>query len=636
MTALVAWVFRWRRRNGQRASAAGRLGAGGGSVDVGDGREARPRWALWQSPAGQPAWARPFLLVVTAVGTVSYAWRTASQQPEIYYAAAVRSMASSWHDFFFAAFDPQATISLDKLPGALWLQALSVRMFGVHLWALNLPQVIEGALTVLVLYRAVRRLVGVRAAAVAAVVSVVMPATVALNRGNISDTLLILLLVCAVDATSTAIQSGRVRHLVYAGVWVGLAFQAKMLQAWLVVPALLVVWLVAAPPRLARRMLAAAAMLMVTVVVSLSWMLIVSAVPQHDRPYVDGSTHDSLFEQVFEYNGFSRADTTDGATAGPTLSVTAGAPSLAALTQAVTLDPYPRADRTVAGPGGRAIGWLLPVAAAGAVLGMWASRRRPWADPLRAATLLWTAWLLVDIAAFTVTDTINAYYLAALTPPIAALTGIAAATATSFPQRTGARLGVAALAGATVVYGTWLLAPAPTSLRVAAAVIGLGLCLAAATITRRRTLVALIGVLVAPALASVALIVEEGGPFVTPFESATARAVSQADVAGAVRAARGSMTAITRANAGATYPAAAYTSLLAAPLIYATGTEVLPIGGFTGTAPAPTLVQLRADIRTGRLRTVLVVPTSDPRVAWVQDSCRPLPAAGKLRVYYCL
>src|SRR6185437_15989229 len=136
----------------------------------------------------------------------------------------------------------------------------------------------------------------------------------------------------------------------------------------------------------------------------------------------------SLFEQVFEYNGFSRADTT----ASPGASASAGAPSLAALTDAVTLDEVSRADRTVAGPGGRAIGWLLPVAAAGAVLGVWTSRRRPRGDPLRAATLLWTAWLLVDVASFTATDTINAYYLAALTPPVAALTGIAVATWSTF------------------------------------------------------------------------------------------------------------------------------------------------------------------------------------------------------------
>jgi len=119
------------------------------------------RLAFWRSPARQPRWARPILLAIAAVATFSYAWR--SSRPvniEIYYAAAARSMAMSFRNFVFAAFDPAGTITTDKLPGAFWLQALSVRLFGAHTWALVLPQVIEGMLTVLVLYRAVRRVAG--------------------------------------------------------------------------------------------------------------------------------------------------------------------------------------------------------------------------------------------------------------------------------------------------------------------------------------------------------------------------------------------------------------------------------------------------------------------------------------------
>src|ERR1700733_8430820 len=74
--------------------------------------------------------------------------------------AAARSMSESWHDFIFGAFDPAGTVTVDKLPGELWLQALSLRVFGFHIWALVLPQVVEGVLTILVLYRAVRRLAG--------------------------------------------------------------------------------------------------------------------------------------------------------------------------------------------------------------------------------------------------------------------------------------------------------------------------------------------------------------------------------------------------------------------------------------------------------------------------------------------
>jgi len=140
--------------------------------------------------------------------------RLASRQPvniEIYYAAAVRSMSMNLHNFIFAAFDPAGTVSTDKLPGAFWVQAVSVRLFGVDTWALVLPQVIEGTLTIPVLNHAVRRLAGPTAGLLAAGILAVSPATVALNRGNVSDTLMILLAVLAADATVTAMITDRRR-----------------------------------------------------------------------------------------------------------------------------------------------------------------------------------------------------------------------------------------------------------------------------------------------------------------------------------------------------------------------------------------------------------------------------------------
>jgi 4-amino-4-deoxy-L-arabinose transferase-like glycosyltransferase len=132
-------------------------------------------------------------------------------------------MAHSWHDFFYGAVDPLGTVSVDKLPGALWLQALSVRLFGLHLWAINLPQAVEGILTIPFLFRAARRLCGPRAAICAAGVGAFTPAVVALDRGNVSDSLLILVLVVALDATSAALISGSLTPAVLAGSLVGLA-----------------------------------------------------------------------------------------------------------------------------------------------------------------------------------------------------------------------------------------------------------------------------------------------------------------------------------------------------------------------------------------------------------------------------
>ena len=277
------------------------------------------RWlTLWRSPADQPGWARPALLAIAAVAVLAYGWGMAGASVEPFYGAAARSMSQSWHDFVFGAFDPAGTVTVDKLPGALWVQALSLRIFGFHIWALVLPQVVAGAATVLVLYRAVRRLAGPAAGLTAAAVLAVTPVTVLLNRGNISDSLLILLLVLAADATSAAVLTGSLRPLLMAGVWVGLAFQTKMIQAWLALPALAAAYLLAAPAaRLRARCAHVALAGLVTAVISLSWMTAVTLVPAQDRPYVDGSANDSVYTQVFDYNGLGRLTGKWATVAGP-------------------------------------------------------------------------------------------------------------------------------------------------------------------------------------------------------------------------------------------------------------------------------------------------------------------------------
>src|ERR1700733_8828538 len=264
------------------ARASGHTGQVGSAMAVSPEAAPAPasgaaRWRRcltpWRSPADQPAWARPALPAIAVVAPLADAWGRAGASVEPFYGAAARSMSESWHDFIFGAFDPAGTVTVDKLPGALWLQALSLRVFGFHIWALILPQVVEGVLTILVLYRAARRLAGPAAGLTAAAVLAVTPVTVLLGRGNVSDSLLILLLVLAADATSAALLSGALPRVLLAGVWVGLASQAKMIQTGLALPALAAAYLLAAPAaRLRTRCAHVALAGLVTVVISLSWM----------------------------------------------------------------------------------------------------------------------------------------------------------------------------------------------------------------------------------------------------------------------------------------------------------------------------------------------------------------------------
>ena len=368
-----------------------------------------------RSPAGRPAWVRPVLAALTLIAGVGYAW-SATGNLEVYYAAAVRSMSMSWHNFVFAAFDPAATISLDKLPGAFWVQALSVRLFGVHEWALVAPQVIEGMASVVVLYDVVRRLSGPLAGILAAGAFVLCPATIALNRGNVPDPLMILLLALAADLTVRAAVSGRLGTLVWAGVLVGLAFQAKMIEAWLVAPALaLAYWLAADADRL-RRFGRLGIAGLITAAVSLSWMVVVSLVPASGRPYVDGSAGNSIFRQVFVYNGFGRVDQVS--------------PNQL-LTKAIGVrlgSVAPGWDRLLSGPLGHDAGWLIPAALIALVACILASRREG-SRLLRASAALWGTWLVVLVVVFSASASINPYYTAALSPPTAALLGTGAALA---------------------------------------------------------------------------------------------------------------------------------------------------------------------------------------------------------------
>ena len=600
-----------------------------------------PRWRRiltpWRSPADQPAWARPALLAIAVVAAVAYGWGMAGASVEPFYGAAARSMSESWHDFIFGAFDPAGTVTVDKLPGDLWVQALSLRIFGFHIWALVLPQVAEGVLTVLVLYRAVRRLAGPAAGLIAAAVLAVTPITVLLSRGNVSDSLLILLLVLAADATSAALLTGSLRQLLLAGVWVGLAFQAKMIQAWLALPALAAAYLLAAPAarlrtRCAHVMLAG----LVTAVVSLSWMTAVSLVPSQDRPYADGSPNDSVYTQVFDYNGLGRLTGNWATIAGPPSPLLVAAVDRGQLLNAGTFGIKPSWHRLVAGPFAADSGWLLPAAAAGAV-GVFISRRRQGRrDPLRAAVVLWGGWWLILAVFFSVGTYLNSYYVAALVPAVAALcgTGLAACGPRPWPAR--ARLIVAATVLGCAGYGAYLMsgtASGPVVLTVVALILAAAaaaqLLLPAASKARQLTAAVFAGaaVLVLPAAASVSSVIRGLGPFDTPFESSKTAHNNQA-----LAAAAPALTAAVQRLELETPPGDALfgadTSGLSQNYILFSGREVLPIGGYLGNVPAPTLATLQADISRGYVR-VFVLPVAppgqDPRVRWIESHCTRQP-----------
>src|SRR5829696_7824932 len=222
-----------------------------------------------------------------------------------YYAAAVKDMLTSWRNFFFVSFDA-GFVSVDKPPLGLWIQAASARLFGFNGLSLLLPQAIAGILSVALLYHLVRRAFGVVAGLLAALVLALTPISVAVQRNNLMDALLILALLLAAWAFMVAAERGSLRWVLLGAIVVGLGFNIKMLQAFLVLPAFYLLYLLAANTTWRRRLLHLGAATVVLLAVSLSWVVAVDLTPPAERPYVGSSPDDSVLSLVLGYNGFDR------------------------------------------------------------------------------------------------------------------------------------------------------------------------------------------------------------------------------------------------------------------------------------------------------------------------------------------
>ncbi|MCZ9347434.1 glycosyltransferase family 39 protein, partial [Streptomyces sp. TRM76130] len=387
----------------------------------------RPRPPMfWRSPPDQPRWARPALLAVAAFAALLYARNLASSDYAPFYSVAARSMSVSWEAFVFTALDPAATITLDKIGGFLWPQALCARLFGFHAWSLALPQTVEGVVSVLVLYRVVRRWQGPAAGLVAAGLLTVTPVTASMFGNAILDAPLLMCLVLAADRYQKAVVTGRLGPLLLCGVWIGLGFQAKMMLAWLVVPALAVGYAVAAPHPLRRRLghlLAAGGVLLA---VSLSWVALMTFTPEGSRPYVDGTTDNSAFAMVFGYNGLDRLH--DGLVPGSfhgTFPDGAGGGPAAAGQSLPDTEGW---TKLFGARFGAQVGWLYPLALLSLVLGLVRYRRRPRTDRHGAGHLMWGCWLLTSAVALSAMAVPHTAYVSLLAPALAALSAAGAVT----------------------------------------------------------------------------------------------------------------------------------------------------------------------------------------------------------------
>jgi 4-amino-4-deoxy-L-arabinose transferase-like glycosyltransferase len=409
---------------------------------------------LLRGRAADPRWARPALLALLALTALLYAaGLSRNGWANDFYSAAVQAGTRSWKAFFFGSFDASSFITVDKTPASLWVMELSARVFGLNYWSVLLPQAAEGVASVAILHAAVRRWSGPAAGLIAAGVLAVTPVATLMFRFNNPDALLVLLMTAAAYAMVRAIDSGRTRWIVLAGALLGFGFLTKMLQAFLVLPAFALVYLVAGPPRLGRRLwqlLAGGAALLVA---AAWWVAIVQFTPAADRPYVGGSTNDSILQLALGYNGLGRLDGNETGSVGFNGGAAGGGGGGGSAFGGST-----GLSRLFASEMGGQISWLLPAALIALAALVWLSWRRPRTDQVRAAALLWGGWLVVTGLVFSyMSGIIHPYYMVALAPAIGALTGIGVVTAwrARRSMTAGRALGARAVLAAAVVVTAW-------------------------------------------------------------------------------------------------------------------------------------------------------------------------------------
>src|SRR5437762_52276 len=263
--------------------------------------------SLVRGQAQDPAWARPALIGLLGITGLLYLWNlAASGWANAYYSAAVLAGTKSWAAFFFGSLDASNFITVDKAPGALWVMEISARLFGFSAWSVLAPQALEGVATVAIVYLAVRRYFGPAAGLLAGAVVALTPVAGLMFRFNNPDALLVLLITAATYATHRAIENGRTRWLMLAGALIGFGFLAKELQAFIIIPVLAGVYLIAGPPSIGRRIGQVLAAAVAVIVSSGWWVAAVELMPSASRPYIGGSQNNDLVSLIFGYNGFGR------------------------------------------------------------------------------------------------------------------------------------------------------------------------------------------------------------------------------------------------------------------------------------------------------------------------------------------
>ncbi|WP_370499778.1 glycosyltransferase family 39 protein [Mycolicibacterium sp. jd] len=602
----------------------------------------------------RPRWMWPALLALLGATAVLYLWGLGSAGwANQYYAAAAQAGTQDWKAWLFGSLDAGNAITVDKPPAALWVMALSGRLFGFSPFTMLLPQALMGVASVAVLFAAVRRVSGPGAGLIAGAALAVTPVAALMFRYNNPDALLVLLLVVAAYLTVRAIQTGGTRWMVLVGIVLGFAFLTKMLQAFLVMPGLALAFLVAAPVGLWRRIGTLLTGALAMVATAGSFLAMVSLWPADSRPYIGGSTDNSLLQLALGYNGIQRVMGGEGGPGGGA-GAPPGGPGGPGGGANLFFGGDPGLGRLFGASMGAEASWLLPAALIGLVAGLWFTRRAPRTCAVRASLLLWGGWVLVTGVVFSFMDgIIHPYYTVALAPGIAALIGICVVELWRGRRHLAPRTTLAVMSAGTGVWAFILLDRTPDWQPWLRWVVLIGSIVAAAVIAvgahrlGRATAAVAAAAILFGAAAPAAYAIETAGNAHDGPVAMSGPARTDVDLGGppgpggpggpgASVADNTELQRLVQAT-DSRWAAASVGSMVAGELELQTGTSVMAIGGFTGGDNSPTLQQFQDYVADRQVRYFIAGGHGGPGrnsgsagdiTAWVEQNFAPMDVGG--------
>lgn len=558
-------------------------------------REAKKFWTL----------ERAAVISLLSFTAIFYLWNlTVNGYANSYYAAAVQAASTSWHAFFYGALDSVGWVSVDKPPVAIWVSALSARVFGFSSFSMLLPHALAGVATVGIVYTIVRRYFNLSTALIAGAAMALTPAAALMFRFNNPDSILTFLLAASAYTFMRSLEARHIAWLMATAAFVGTAFNTKMIQALIILPVYVMVYMIAAKPAFAVRLWHMFIAAISTIIAALWWPLLVSLTPASSRPYIGSTSDNSIWSLIFGYNGLSRflggaGQAGGGMGGGPNGGVGFGG-------QAGIL----RMFNSDFGPN---IAWLLPLALIAGGTAIWWLQNTARTNLRRALILTMMGWVLIHGAVFSMTGgTIHPYYVVVMAPAIAVLVGAGLPylyAAYKSGRSVQWLLPIAIfLSGATAAvlfgYGSTNLANLRVPIVVVTTLTSLALVWHIIQPDVRARNLALttsaIAILLGPVAYSVTTVaVAHNGSIPTAGPNATAMAGSNNESATISTALKNYLV---QHQGAATWIVAVSSANQSAPIQIATGQPVMAIGGFNGSDNTISLSEFKQLVREGKVK----------------------------------